>query len=70
MDVLLHHSLLQLKREISTQLHDPVSLTLVDKASRNILDRRLGGSQSRSGRYGVEKNLLSLPRIEPSPSSL
>jgi hypothetical protein len=28
------------------------------------LYRRLGGPQSRSGRYGEEKNLLPLPRIE------
>jgi hypothetical protein len=31
--------------------------------------RRLGGSQSRSRRYGGEKNLLPLPRIKSRPSS-
>jgi hypothetical protein len=29
-----------------------------------ILDRRLGGPESRSGRYGEEKNLLFVPGIE------
>jgi hypothetical protein len=29
------------------------------------LDRRLGGSQSRSGCDGEEKNFQSLPRLEP-----
>jgi hypothetical protein len=32
------------------------------------LDRTLGGPQSRSGRYAVEKN-ISRPEIEPRPSS-
>jgi hypothetical protein len=29
------------------------------------LERRLGGPQSRSGRYGEFKNLFLLPEIEP-----
>jgi hypothetical protein len=33
-----------------------------------LLDRRLGGPQSRSERYGIEKNLLQLG-FEPWPSS-
>jgi hypothetical protein len=31
----------------------------------DVLHRRLGGPQSRSGRCGVEKNLLPLPGIDP-----
>jgi hypothetical protein len=39
------------------------------KSSRNPLDMRLGGSQSRSGLYReYEKNHLPLPRIEPQLS--
>jgi hypothetical protein len=34
------------------------------------LDRRLGGPQSLSASYGIEKNLLPLPVIEPRPSIL
>jgi hypothetical protein len=68
MNILLHHSLPQLEREISTQLHDTVSLNPVDIAHRNPLDRRLDWLQSRSGRYGVEKNVLLLPEIEPQLS--
>jgi hypothetical protein len=37
--------------------------------SRYPLDRKLGEPQSRSGRRGVQKNLLSLSGIEPQPSS-
>jgi hypothetical protein len=33
------------------------------------VNRRLGEPQSRSGPYGVEKNILPLPRIEPRPTS-
>jgi hypothetical protein len=36
--------------------------------SRHLLDRRLGGSQNRSGRCDEEKN-LSMPELEPGPSS-
>jgi hypothetical protein len=32
------------------------------------LYRRLGGSQSRSGRYGEKRN-VALPEFEPQPSS-
>jgi hypothetical protein len=32
------------------------------------LDKRLGGPQYRSGRYGEEINLWPLPGIEPRPS--
>jgi hypothetical protein len=33
------------------------------------MDRKLGGSQSQSGRCGVEKNIFPLPGIEPRPFS-
>jgi hypothetical protein len=33
------------------------------------LDRRPSGPQRRSGRCGIEKNLMSLPVVEPQPSS-
>jgi hypothetical protein len=42
---------------------------LQGKNPRYPLDRRLGGPQSRSGRCGLEKNLLPLPGIEPQISS-
>jgi hypothetical protein len=41
--------------EVSGQLHAPATL-LPGKKPRHPLDRRLGGSQSRSGRGGEEKN--------------
>jgi hypothetical protein len=34
-----------------------------------IEDRRLCGPQSPSGRCGIDKHLLTLPGIEPRPSS-
>jgi hypothetical protein len=40
-------------------------LYLTGKSPRYPLDRRLGWSQSRSGRGGGEKNSQSLPRLEP-----
>jgi hypothetical protein len=39
------------------------------KSPRYPLDRRLGGSWSQPGRCGGENNMLSLPGIEPRPSS-
>jgi hypothetical protein len=33
------------------------------------MGRRLGGPQSMSERYGIEKNLFPLPGIEPRPSN-
>jgi len=46
-----------------------VSFTLRPLHPRYSLDRRLGGPQSRSGPNGEEKKSLSLPAIEPRPSS-
>jgi hypothetical protein len=48
--------------EESGRLH---ALAVISQYS---IDRRLGGSQSRSGFYGEEKNLV-LPGIESGPSS-
>jgi hypothetical protein len=42
----------------------PCRFTLGGKRPRHLL-YSLGGPQSRSGRFGVEKNLLPLPEIEP-----
>jgi hypothetical protein len=49
--------------------YTPRPLYTLGKIPRNPLDRRLSENQSRSGRYGVEKMFLLLPRTEPSPSS-
>jgi hypothetical protein len=46
MDILLHHSLPQLERKISTQLHDPASLLPVDRAHRNPFDSSLDWPQT------------------------
>jgi hypothetical protein len=40
-------------------------LHFLGKSSRHLLDRRLGGPQSQSERYGEDKNLLPLSGIEP-----
>jgi hypothetical protein len=47
----------------------PGRFTREEKAPQYPLDMRLGEPQSLSGRYGVAKNLLPLPEIEPRPSS-
>jgi hypothetical protein len=39
------------------------------KSPRHPLDRRLGGPQNSSGRYGEEECFLPLTEIEPRPSS-
>jgi hypothetical protein len=52
--------------EVSGQL-PPWPLSLLGKSPWSPLDRRLGGPQSRSGRYGVEKN-LSFSVTEPRPT--
>jgi hypothetical protein len=49
---------------MSGQLHAPAALP-PGNCPPCQLYRRLGGSQSRSGRYGEERNLLPLPGIEP-----
>jgi hypothetical protein len=43
----------------------PLSLYPWIKNTRYLLDRRLGGLQSRNGTFGKEKNILPLPEIEP-----
>jgi hypothetical protein len=50
--------------EVSGQLHAPAALT-PGKSPWHPLDKRLGGPQSQSGRGGEEKNLQSLPGLEP-----
>jgi hypothetical protein len=52
--------------EVSGQFHAPAAL-LPGKSLRHLLDR-MGVPQSRPGRYGEEK-IVSLPGIEPGPSS-
>jgi hypothetical protein len=48
----------------------PLPLYPLENSPRYILDRRLGGPQSQSGRWGVEIHPLHRPGIEPLPSSL
>jgi hypothetical protein len=50
--------------EMSDQLHAPAALP------QGPLDRRLGGPQSGSGRFGEEKHLLPLTGIQPRPFQL
>jgi hypothetical protein len=50
--------------EESGQLHAPAGL-LQGKGPWYQLDKRLGGSQSRSGHGGEEKNSQALPGLEP-----
>jgi hypothetical protein len=53
--------------EVSCQLHAPaVSLSGKEPPSQCPLDRKLDGPQSRSGRYGEEKNLASTGNRTPS----
>jgi hypothetical protein len=47
--------------EVTGQLHAPAALP----PGKEPLDRRLGGTQSRSGRGGEEKNSQPPPGIEP-----
>jgi hypothetical protein len=55
--------------EVSSQHHAPDRFTPW-KEPRYPFNRRLGGSQCRSGRCGEEKNLLFLPDWNPGLSSL
>jgi hypothetical protein len=50
---------------VSSQRHAPAALYPRGKDSRYPLDRRLGGTQSRSGHRGYRKNPLPPPGIEP-----
>jgi hypothetical protein len=51
--------------EVSGQLHTPAALPPGGKIPWYLLDRRLVGPQSRSGRGGVQKNSQPLPGLEP-----
>jgi hypothetical protein len=50
--------------EVSDQFHAPAALPQRE-GPWFLLDRRLGGPQSRSGRGGKEKNSQPLPGLEP-----
>jgi hypothetical protein len=47
--------------EVGGQIHDPAALAPVKKTP----DKRLGGSQSRSGSDGEKENSQPLPEFEP-----
>jgi hypothetical protein len=49
--------------KVSGQLHAPAALPQ-GNAPWNLLHRRLGGPQSRSGRGGEEKSFQPLPGLE------
>ena len=55
--------------EVSGQRHAPATLCPsphpLGKEPRYPLNRSLDGTQSGSGRFGEQKNLLPLPAIEP-----
>jgi hypothetical protein len=55
--------------EVSDQLHAPAALPPRGGSPQYPVDRGLGGPQSHSVCCGEEKN-LTLPGIEPEPSSL
>jgi hypothetical protein len=54
--------------EVSGQVHVPVALTR-GNSPRHSMNRKFGGSQSRSGRYGEKKNLTPAgnrtPAVQP-----
>jgi hypothetical protein len=54
--------------EVSGQLHTSAALP-PRKEPQYPLDRRLWGPQSQYGCFRVDRNLLSLPGIEPRPFS-
>jgi hypothetical protein len=56
--------------DLDTRWKSVISFRLRPLYTRYLFDRMLDGLQSRSGRCGEEKNLLSLPEIELWPSSL
>jgi hypothetical protein len=58
------HAFLTSALDVSGQLHAPVALP-PGKNPLVLMYRRLGGSQSRSGRGGEEKNSQPLPGLEP-----
>jgi hypothetical protein len=51
--------------EMSSQLHAPAALPPAKEPQLPLLDRWLGGHQSRSGHGGEEKNSQPLPGLEP-----
>ena len=61
------NAVVQLHSFLTLALDRGVSFTLYlcTNRSPHLLNRRLGGPQSWSGRFGEEKNLLPLPGIEP-----
>jgi hypothetical protein len=56
-------------RWMGYQLHDPAALPPGEEPPHYRLQRKLDGSQSRSGRCQVQKNLLPLLGIESWPTS-
>jgi len=58
------HSYSWCSLEVSDQLHAPATLPM-GKDTWYPLDRWLGGSQSRSGRGGEEKNSQPPPGLDP-----
>jgi hypothetical protein len=56
------------KLEVSRQLHAPAALP-PGKGPRYPLDRRLGGPQSRSGRFGEQKIIDPTGTRTPTPRS-
>jgi hypothetical protein len=67
-EVYLNHSWLRHYTEVSGQLHASAVLHPGNSPPLPICSR-LGGTQSLWGRYGREKNLLSLPGTEPCCSA-
>jgi hypothetical protein len=55
--------------KVSGQVNAPAALP-PEKEPLLLLDRRLGGSQSRSRRCREVKNILPLPGIDPHSSSV
>jgi hypothetical protein len=55
---------------VSGQLHAQAALPPGEKAHGTHCISGWVGPESRSGRCSIEKNLMSLPGIEPWPSSL
>jgi hypothetical protein len=53
--------------EMSGVLHGPVAL-LTEKELAAPTEQRKGGSQSRSGHFGEEKDLLPLPEVLKRPT--
>jgi hypothetical protein len=49
---------------MSGQIHAP-AVFYPEKEGRFLLNRSLGGADSKLGRFGVEKNLLAMPGFEP-----